>query len=119
MQSRAHVDEGQRWWVAGICIFLAAITLAVFQQTFHYGFVNLDDDLIVTDNTHVTQGLSPAGVVWAFTHFDSFFYTPLTCISHMLDCSMYGLGAGGHHFTSVLMHVISVILLFLVLRRMT
>ena len=119
MQSRPHVDQSQRLRIAGICIFLAIITLAVFRQTFHYGFVNLDDDLIVTDNAHITQGFSMAGIAWAFTHYDSFFYTPLTSISHMLDCSMYGLDAGGHHFTNVLIHVISVILLFLVLRRMT
>ena len=122
MQFRPHVERNQPWRVAGICVFLAAITLAVFSQTFHYHFVNLDDDLIVTDNPHVTPGLSLAGIAWAFTHFDSFFYTPLTSISHMLDCSLYGFGpedAGGHHFTNVLIHAVSVILLFLVLREMT
>jgi hypothetical protein len=37
----------------------------------------------------------------------------------MLDCQFYGLNAGGHHFTSVLLHTISVLLLFLLLRQMT
>ena len=123
MQSPPHPDFNQRWRIAGVCMFLAAVTLAVFGQTFHYVFVYLDDDLIVTDNPDITQGFSVAGVVWAFTHFDSYFYTPLTSISHMLDCSMFGgcgpENAGGHHFTNVFIHAISAIVLFLVLQGMT
>ena len=109
-----------RLQTAGICLLLAAITLAVFYRTFDYGFVNLDDDLIVTDNPHITAGLSAGGVAWAFTHFDSYFYTPLTSISHMLDCSIFGLGQpGGHHLVNVILHAASAVALFLALRAMT
>src|SRR5207248_7730185 len=59
------------------------------------------------------------GIVWAFTHVHSENWHPLTTISHMLDCQLYGLKAGGHHFTNVLVHTTAVILLFLVLRGMT
>ena len=44
---------------------------------------------------------------------------PLTWLSHMLDCQLYGLHAGGHHLTNVLLHAATAILLFLVLWRMT
>src|SRR5437773_6086826 len=44
---------------------------------------------------------------------------PLTTISHMLDCQLYGLKPGAHHFTNVLLHSIAAILLFLVLQQMT
>jgi len=37
----------------------------------------------------------------------------------MVDCELYGLNAGGHHFTNVLFHAANAVLLFLLLRRMT
>ena len=98
---------------------LAAITLAVFGQTLRHEFVNYDDSVYVFKNPAVTGGLSLKGVEWAFTHTVLFNWHPLTVMSHMLDCQLYGLHAGGHHLTNVLLHTASVILLFLVLRRMT
>ena len=59
------------------------------------------------------------GIVWAFTIAYRANWHPLTMLSHMLDCQLYGLNAGGHHLTNVLLHTATVILLFLVLRRMT
>ena len=70
--------------------------------------------------TRVVQGSDVSeGFVWAFTHVDSSNWHPLTWISHMLDCQLYGLNAGGHHLTNVLLHTATAILLFPVLRRMT
>ena len=91
----------------------------VFGQTRHYGFVNYDDDSYVYENPTVIQGLNLKGIEWAFTHVVAFNWHPLTIMSHMLDCSLYGLNAGGHHLTNVLLHTGSVILLFLGLRQMT
>ena len=67
----------------------------------------------------VARGLSLKGVEWAFTHIVVSNWHPLTMLSHMLDCQLYGLNAGGHHLTNVLLHTATAILLFLVLRRMT
>jgi tetratricopeptide (TPR) repeat protein len=108
-----------RWTVVGVCFFLAAITFIVFGQTFHYDFVNYDDDDYVYENPVVQKGLTLRGIIWAFTHIHSFNWHPLTWISHMLDCQLYGLNPGGHHLTNVLLHTAAAILLFLVLRRMT
>jgi tetratricopeptide (TPR) repeat protein len=108
-----------RWLVPGVCIFLAAITLAVFGQTLRHEFVDYDDNLYVYENPTVTRGLNLKGVGWAFTHVVCVNWHPLTIMSHMLDCQLYGLKAGGHHLTNVLLHTASVILLFLALRRMT
>jgi tetratricopeptide (TPR) repeat protein len=44
---------------------------------------------------------------------------PLTTMSHMLDCQLYGLKAGWHHFTNVLLHSFATVLLFVALQRMT
>jgi tetratricopeptide (TPR) repeat protein len=75
--------------------------------------------LYVYNNPQVTKGLTLTGIVWALTHNHAGFWHPLTSISHMLDCQLYGLNAGGHHLTNVLLHAATAILLFLVLRRMT
>jgi Flp pilus assembly protein TadD len=108
-----------RWLVPGVCIFLAAIVWVVFGQTLRYEFVNYDDNLYVYENPTVAHGLSLEGVEWAFTHTVVANWHPLTMMSHMLDCQLYGLQACGHHLTNVLLHTASVILLFLVLRQMT
>ena len=109
----------QCWRLAGICLVLAALTFAVFGQTRHYAFVNFDDDMYVYGNPVILRGLTLDGIRWAFTHVHSANWHPLTSISHMLDCQLYGLSPGGHHLTNVLLHAATVIALFLVLRQMT
>ena len=111
--------SGTRRAVLGICLLLAALVWIVFGQTLQHQFVNFDDDVYVYQNPMVTGGLTPAAVAWAFTHKHQDNWHPLTSLSHILDCQFYGLKAGGHHFTNVLLHGATAILLFLVLRRMT
>ncbi len=81
--------------------------------------INYDDPRYVYENTNITNGLTIGGIAWAFTHIHSMNWHPLTTISHMLDCQLYGLKPGAHHFTNVLLHSIVAILLLLVLQRMT
>jgi len=102
-----------------ICLGLAVFTFAVFARTLSCGFVNLDDNIYVFENPKVARGLTFHNVIWAFSHADCFLYHPLTMLSHELDCQMYGMNPAGHHLTNVLLHVASVIALFLVLRQMT
>ncbi len=103
----------------GICVFLVAITWLVFGQTLGHDFVNFDDKTYVYGNPVVTSGLTWPGIAWAFIHSHALNWHPLTTISHMFDCQVFGLNAGGHHFTNVLLHTIAVILLLLVLNQMT
>jgi len=117
--SQRSSQSALRWRRAGICLALAAVTLAVFGQTAWHQFINFDDDEYVANNPVVTQGLTFQGVAWAFTHFHAANWHPLTWLSHMLDCELYGLQPGGHHLTSVLLHTGAVIALFLALQRMT
>ncbi len=109
----------QRWRVAAACLVLAAITFAVFGQTLRHPFIDFDDDNYVYENPVVVRGLTLTGIVWAFTSSHSYNWHPLTWLSHMLDCQLYGLNPGGHHLTNVLLHTASVIALFLILRQMT
>jgi protein O-mannosyl-transferase len=105
--------------IIGIYLFIAAITLAVFGQTTHYGFVNFDDDLYVYNTPGIKAGLSVKGISLAFISQHARNWHPLTTISHMLDCQLYGLNAGGHHATNLILHIIAVCLLFQGLQRMT
>src|SRR6266446_5707941 len=102
-----------------VYLFLTAITWLVFGQTVRHDFVNFDDHVYVYDNPLVTGGLTIHGIVGAFTHPHGRNWHPLTTISHMLDCQLYGLNAGGHHFTNLALHTIAVLLLFRVLRVTT
>ena len=108
-----------RWLTVGICLSLAALTWLVFSQTLWHDFINYDDPRYVYETTRITDGLSLSGIAWAFTHIHSLNWHPLTTISHMLDCQLYGLKAGWHHFTNVVLHTLAAILLFLALQQMT
>src|SRR5580765_8086595 len=102
-----------------VCVGLVAVTWAVFGQTLAHDFVNFDDHVYVYDNPLVIRGLSTEGIIGAFTQIHARNWHPLTTISHMLDCQLYGLNAGGHHFSNVVLHTIAVLLLFRVLRVST
>ncbi len=104
-----------------IMALLAAATIAVFWQVSLHEFVNFDDPAYVTYNPMVQQGLTWSGVAWAFgnLHGDATYWHPMTWLSHMLDCQLFGLKPAGHHLSSVLLHALNVVLLFVVLRRMT
>ena len=104
---------------AVICISLAAITWMVFGQTLRSDFINYDDPDYVLTNPEITKGLTLHGMAWVFTHPVLHNWHPLTMITHMLDCQLYGKQAGGHHSTNVILHTLTSVLLFLVLRKMT
>src|SRR4029077_4471337 len=103
----------------GIYLFLTGLSLAVFSQTIHYNFVNFDDDLYVYNAPAIQAGLTLKGIAAAFTSQHARNWHPLTTLSHMLDCQLCGLNAGGHHATNIILHIIAVLLLFRVLRQMT
>jgi tetratricopeptide (TPR) repeat protein len=111
--------ENKRWHLPAFCLGLALITLAVFGQTVQHDFIYTDDHEYVYDNPMVSHGLTWKGLAWAFTTSHASNWHPLTWLSHMLDCQIYGLNPGGHHFTNVLLHTATVIVLFLVLRQLT
>lgn len=98
-----------------MCLLLAAVTLAIYNPVNHHPFVNYDDDRYVTENAHVRQGLTASTITWALTSTEQANWHPLTWMSHALDCSLFRLNPAGHHFTSVLLHGVNVVLLFLIL----
>ena len=112
-------DVWTRYAPLAVCLFLALAVALVFGQTLDCDFVNYDDPTYVCDNPLVKRGLTAEGIGWAMTATAAANWHPLTWLSHMTDCQLYGLNAGGHHLTSVLLHAATVLLLFLLLRRMT
>src|SRR5438552_1579267 len=109
-------------WI--IAIALAALASAPYLQTLRFEFVNFDDNLYVTENPIVQQGLTWLGVKWAFTTIQGGNWHPLTWLSHMLDCTMFRRSdgtqwAGGHHLVNLLLHTINTLLVWITLREMT
>src|SRR5262249_53865353 len=111
--------QPSRWTSVGVIVVLVAITWAVFGQTFHHQFINYDDPLYVLDNAHVRAGLTCRGIAWAFTHVHSQNWHPLTSVSHMLDCQVFGLNPGWQHLVNVFLHTVAVALLFVFLQQAT
>jgi Flp pilus assembly protein TadD len=98
-----------------ICILLTAATASIYFPVRHYPFINFDDNLYVTDNSHVNTGLNWKNVRWAFTAMTAGNWHPVTWLSHEVDCQIFGLYAGGHHVTNLMLHGLNALLLFLLL----
>jgi tetratricopeptide (TPR) repeat protein len=105
--------------VLGVCGLLLLAVGAVFGQTVRHEFVNMDDGLYVSENPHISRGLTASGIAWVFTHSHVGNWHPLTGLSHMVDCQIYGLQAGGHHLTNVLLHAATAVVVFLILWQIT
>lgn len=113
------VSGGRRLTDIWICLLLLAAILCVYWQVVHFGFLNYDDAENITANPAVRGGLTVSGIGSAFRSMATGNWIPATWISHMVDCQLFGLKAGGHHLTSLLLHAISTLLLFGFLRRAT
>jgi cytochrome c-type biogenesis protein CcmH/NrfG len=98
-----------------ISALLAATVLVVYAPVTGYDFIRLDDAGYVRANEHINGGFSLAGLQWILKNPVGGNWHPVTMLSHMADCQLYGLYAGGHHLTNVLLHVANTVLLFLVL----
>lgn len=102
-----------------IALLLALVTLALYLPVAWFGFVVYDDGLYVTENPTVQAGVTWAGVKWAFTSMAACNWHPLTMISHMVDCGLFGLNPAGPHLVNALIHAANAALLFLLLLRLT
>ena len=102
-----------------ICAALSLITFLAFWGVLGNKFVNYDDEKYITENKDVQNGLSLKGVLWAFSTTTASNWHPLTWLSHMLDCQLFGLNPGRHHLVGLLLHIVNTLLLFAVLEMMT
>jgi tetratricopeptide (TPR) repeat protein len=125
-QPEVGISSGpvQTRWRVSLRLFLPVLVLVglvvlVFGQSMDHQFLNYDDDSYVYRNKFVSKGLTWEGVVHAFTEKEIGLWNPLVSLSHQMDVEIFGMNPAGHHFTNVLFHGLSVLLLFFLLRRMT
>jgi tetratricopeptide (TPR) repeat protein len=116
MTTTSTVEPYRNWAIA---LLLAVTVTAVFWRAGQYEFTNCDDPEYVTANPIVQSGITSEGVRWAFTNGSAGMWHPLTWLSHMLDCQLFGLNPAAHHRVNVVWHVLNTLLLFFVLRRLT
>jgi protein O-mannosyl-transferase len=100
-----------------LCLIL--LTVIVYWPVLNHQFINYDDPAYVTENHHVRMGLTYESIRWAFTTTLMGNWNPITWLSHMLDYQIYGLNPKGHHLTNLVFHVLSVLLLFTLLTKLT
>lgn len=114
--------RSEKFWIRPqiLSAALALLTLALYAPVVHYGFLKLwDDDAYITDNVHIRSGLNLANIRWALSSFEQSNWHPLTWLSHMMDCQLFGLNPGPQHFVNVLLHAANVVLLFWILQKAT
>lgn len=104
------------WFLYALLIFLAGAT---YWPVIHCGFINFDDPLYVTENPVVQRGLTGQSVQWAFSSSVSSNWHPLTMLSHMLDCQLFGLKPWGHHLVNVILHSFNAALVFAFFRKLS
>ena len=102
-----------------IATALAIVTLAIYAQVVGHHFITLDDPTYIQENPMVNRGITGAGLAWAFTTFHATNWHPLTWISHMIDCQLFGMNAGRHLLVNALIHATNTLLVFWFLLRTT
>src|SRR5262245_49493536 len=105
--------------VLWILLGLIALNIVIYADALHYAFVNFDDDDYVYANPTVTSGLTLTGIWWALTTDHQGNWHPVTWLSHMIDVQLFGLNAGRHHATNVILHIFNSLMLFWLFYRMT
>lgn len=102
-----------------IGLLLALITLVVYLPAGRHDFIVFDDPDYVTENRTVQQGITTHGIAWAFTSFHASNWHPVTWLSHMLDCGLFGLNPGAQHIVNALIHAVNAVLVFVLLLQLT
>jgi hypothetical protein len=104
-RSAGHEAYKARPIVGGALLIVLAA--APYLQTLGYDFINYDDNLYVSENPHVHQGLTWHAIAWALTTFRTGNWHPITWLSHIFDVMIWGMNSGGHHLTNVVLHVLN------------
>ncbi len=100
-------------------VLLVALVFGAFGGALQCGFVRFDDHGYVYENPVVAQGLTAAGVRWAFTTVWQQWWLPLLWISFMADVDVFGPGPWGHHLANLMLHAANAVLCFWFLYRAT
>ncbi len=124
LDAHSHSPRGQTpaspaWLRPVLAVLIAGATLSALWPLVHHPFTGFDDPEYISDNPHLSGGLTPATLRWAFTTGMASNWHPLTWLSHVCDVSVFNLQPGGQHLVNLLLHAASAVLLFLFLSRST
>jgi hypothetical protein len=95
-----------------VVLMLIILTLGVYWPVQNYEFINFDDNVYVTENSHIQSGITLDGFCWAFSTKYFGLWNPMVWLSFMFDYQLFGFNAGGYHWTNVIIHIFNTILLF-------
>ena len=101
--------------VLATALVVAALAAGVHGRAVGHDFVGWDDDIYVTDNRQLAQGLTAATVRYAFTSTDAANWHPLTWLSYLIDVQWAGVSPWAFHATNVALHAVNAALVFLLL----
>jgi len=119
VKDRSVKSQFPRWQLLIFASSLLAITLLLYAPVGNFSFVSYDDQSYIALNPHVRSGLTWSNASWAFTSLELANWHPLTWLSHMADCQLFGLDPAGPHYHNVVIHSLNVLLLFLLLFKAT
>ena len=71
-------------------MLLALGAWLVFSPVWRFEFFRFDDPQYILDNPAVKAGLTGPGLAWALRATQAGNWHPLTWVSHMLDCQLFG-----------------------------
>jgi protein O-mannosyl-transferase len=111
--------DGRRLATVVVCGLLTVLVAVAFLPALGHGFLRFDDDIYVWREPHVKSGFTAENWNWAWTHSHAANWHPLTTLSHIVDCHLFGLRAWGHHLVNLMLQALAAILVFLVTKRMT
>jgi tetratricopeptide (TPR) repeat protein len=113
-----HTDSSPRpTWL--VILGLLILGMAVFAQVRDFGFSAYDDTIYVSENPTISAGLTWSGIKEVTLEGHHLLWTPITSLSYMVGCEIYGLNPAGHHLTNLLLHLCGVLLLFYTLLKLT
>lgn len=113
-----NIDTHQKYSIVAVLILILLI-LAVYWPVQNYGFIDFDDNVYITMNSHIQSGITLDGIYWAFSTKHFGLWNPLIWLSFMIDYHFFGFNAGGYHWTNVIIHIFNTILLFFLFRNST
>ncbi|MGA2152263.1 MAG: hypothetical protein ABSG48_08935, partial [Geobacteraceae bacterium] len=90
-----------------VILILFFVTTAIYFRAAFFPFALIDDGDYVTNNLHVTSGLSLNSIQWAFTTFHAGNWHPLTWLSLMMDSQLFGVNPMGFHLENVVLHALN------------
>jgi hypothetical protein len=115
----SRTPDSAGWQLPSALLLIAVVTIGVYWPVLHNDFIDFDDDVYVTLNMMVRQGMTLKGFIWSLNTFYAANWHPLTWLSHMLDVELFGLNPTGHHATNLLLHIANSMLLCALLYRLS